>query len=363
MNEIHKAYGVLGLDLGTPFKTVKDRYRFLAFTWHPDRMPKVEYKSDAQEQLKRINDAYEKLEAHFQKEHHQGPLCRCQPGAAAFSAKEPNQQGSGPKSNSKSSGTDFDANWWAQQFARQRAEKEQKKRETETEAARKEREEVRKRKEERKSKVQDEMAAREAAAAQRAAKRAKEANPKEELRNNSHDKDEALRWRCTQLIAIVFVVLIGYGWLESITQYISDEIGRQWETATAWMHPKHSKMEQAANQPQILVVDTSMPPYVTPCERLPVSKQRSLRELIEEADNRKQRREQDIKDAKQEVERAQRVIDKCNDDIARINERLSDPYSSGPQRERLLDWRIFQQRNLERAERELLDARYKLERL
>ena len=65
MNELHKAYQAFELELGAPFEAVKDRYKLLVLVWHPDRITKTEFKQEAEEQLKRINNHYEKLRKHF----------------------------------------------------------------------------------------------------------------------------------------------------------------------------------------------------------------------------------------------------------------------------------------------------------
>ncbi len=82
MNEIHKAYNILGLEPGTGFDTIKRRYRILALAWHPDRMTKPDAKKEAEEELKKINQNFEKLKKHFESKHQSGPSCRCQPAAA-----------------------------------------------------------------------------------------------------------------------------------------------------------------------------------------------------------------------------------------------------------------------------------------
>lgn len=38
MNEIHKAYNILGIEPGAGFDTIKRRFRLLALAWQPDRM-------------------------------------------------------------------------------------------------------------------------------------------------------------------------------------------------------------------------------------------------------------------------------------------------------------------------------------
>jgi curved DNA-binding protein CbpA len=59
-----RCYRILGLPPGAPLADIKHAYRDLAQVWHPDRFahdPRLRDK--AQENLKRINDAYQTLQA------------------------------------------------------------------------------------------------------------------------------------------------------------------------------------------------------------------------------------------------------------------------------------------------------------
>ena len=61
-DELDKYYELLGVRPGTSGRELKDAYRDLAKVWHPDRFshdPRLQQK--AQEKLKEINEAYERL--------------------------------------------------------------------------------------------------------------------------------------------------------------------------------------------------------------------------------------------------------------------------------------------------------------
>jgi len=61
-SDLHKYYELLGVGPGTSGQELKDAYRDLAKVWHPDRFshdPRLQQK--AQEKLKEINEAYERL--------------------------------------------------------------------------------------------------------------------------------------------------------------------------------------------------------------------------------------------------------------------------------------------------------------
>ena len=66
MNDINQCYEILGLKPGASPDEVKLAYRDLAMVWHPDRFaannPRL--KEKAQEELKKINAAYEVLKSH-----------------------------------------------------------------------------------------------------------------------------------------------------------------------------------------------------------------------------------------------------------------------------------------------------------
>lgn len=66
MNNIDQCYEILKLNPNASPEEVKQAYRDLAMVWHPDRFPadNPRLKEKAQEELKRINAAYEVLKSH-----------------------------------------------------------------------------------------------------------------------------------------------------------------------------------------------------------------------------------------------------------------------------------------------------------
>jgi hypothetical protein len=64
--EIIECYELLGLRPGSPAESVKEAYRDMAKVWHPDRFPNDErLRQKAQDKLKEINAAYERLEGYL----------------------------------------------------------------------------------------------------------------------------------------------------------------------------------------------------------------------------------------------------------------------------------------------------------
>jgi tetratricopeptide (TPR) repeat protein len=65
MNNTNRCYERLGLRPGASLEEVKQAYRDLAMVWHPDRFPNnPRLKEKAQEELKKINEAYEVLKSY-----------------------------------------------------------------------------------------------------------------------------------------------------------------------------------------------------------------------------------------------------------------------------------------------------------
>lgn len=100
MNDLHKAYQILGLEPGSSKETIQRRWKRLAMVWHPDRFPNEEGKKDAEDELKKINHAKDVLWKHFESSDHKATGCDCQPGVAGAQSgpsSDPNKSGRGPR--------------------------------------------------------------------------------------------------------------------------------------------------------------------------------------------------------------------------------------------------------------------------
>ena len=65
MNNIKQYYEILGLKPGALEAEVKQAYRHMAKTWHPDRFTdNPQLKQKAEEKIKKINEAYQKLKSY-----------------------------------------------------------------------------------------------------------------------------------------------------------------------------------------------------------------------------------------------------------------------------------------------------------
>lgn len=262
MNELHKAYQALGLEPGALFDTIKRRYRRLALVWHPDRMTSADAKREAEEELKKINNMFEKLKKHFENEHTSGPSCRCKPAAAGpppnSSHGSAGNQKTGPK---PSSGP------------------------TEAEKKRQEEEATRKRTEERQRKAAEEEAA------QRAAEASQRAQPKQQaaedaIKSESERKEEVLRWKCTLAVGVTFIALIGYCWVGCAARDLVHWTGKQWDDFQSQFKPKQ---ETPSAPPSYAPQEPSQPtePYIPPYERFPGGNPNSWQQFHDEPEQRR----------------------------------------------------------------------------
>lgn len=340
MNELHKAYQALGLEPGAAFDIIKRRYRRLALVWHPDRMSSADAKREAEEELKKINNNFEKLKKHFESEHKSGPSCRCQPAAA------------GPPPNNSRNKTADQNN--SSSSSSERSEAERKRQEEEA---------SRKRTAERERKEAEAEAARRAAQAAQSAQQKQQAT-EEAINNEALRKEEALRWKFTLLIAVTFVTLVGYCWIGCAARDLVHWSGKQWDDFQSQFKPKQ---EVPSAPPSYAPQEPSQPyePYIPPYEKFPGGNPTSWTQYHNEHTERRKaeeekQRQQDIYFAKLQIDRAQKAIDQCSHDIAQLELKLADPTISEIEKNKLRETHDFQQRNLNSALTELREAQDKL---
>ncbi len=90
MNELHDAYELLELPPGADWEAVKKKHRFLSTVWHPDRMASEDFKRQAEDKLKAINNARDILKKHFDTSHRESN-CDCQESDSALQAHKERQ--------------------------------------------------------------------------------------------------------------------------------------------------------------------------------------------------------------------------------------------------------------------------------
>lgn len=261
MNELHKAYQALGLEPGTAFDTIKRRYRRLALVWHPDRMSSADAKREAEEELKKINNTFEKLKKHFESEHKSGPSCRCQPAVAGPPPNSSQNKSANQNNNSSSSSGPSEA-----------------------ERKRQEEEASRKRTAEREKKEAEEEAARRAAQAAQTAQQKQQAAD-EAIQNEALRKEEVLRWKCSLVVAVTFVALIGYCWVGCAARELVHWTGKQWDDFQSQFKTKEENPSPPSfAPPHPLPIE----PYIPPYERYPVRNPTSWRQQIEDLTDQKE---------------------------------------------------------------------------
>lgn len=178
-----KAYAVLGIDSGSSLEAINRRWKRLAMVWHSDRFPTEDGKADADEELKKINNARDILKKHFATAHTETNQCACKPksGNSSQTGRTGTGQGPGPG-----------------------------KRRTTQETNAADEAEAKRRNEERARAAEE---ARQKAAAETAAKAAQAAP---QTSTNAVDQvksanDEALRWKVTLGIGAAWIALSLFG--------------------------------------------------------------------------------------------------------------------------------------------------------
>lgn len=94
MSDIHKAFALFHLEPGATRDAIKRRYHRLTKVWHPDRFETEGDKREAEEELKKINNANDIFKKHFESEHRDSG-CVCQEPASTAKAEQ-RTHGPGP---------------------------------------------------------------------------------------------------------------------------------------------------------------------------------------------------------------------------------------------------------------------------
>jgi curved DNA-binding protein CbpA len=220
MNELHKAYAVLGLEPGSSMDSIMRRYKRLIMVWHPDRAPSPDHKEFAEEELKKINNAKDVLTKHFGANGgHRATGCDCQPGAgAAASAGSRSSSGGtgGPGPNYHRSKT-ADDKYQEEQAAKKRDAERRAREEAEANAKRQQEQ----------YKQQSTQQSMESAMQQQAALR-----------------DEKLRWQISIGLIIAFVALEIFGtmtigaktWWKDMTWKWQNQHQHQYRNFNRYIH-------------------------------------------------------------------------------------------------------------------------------
>jgi hypothetical protein len=174
---LRKAYFVLGLEPGASLETINRRYKRLIMVWHPDRLHTDSARQEAEEEVKKINNARDTLIKHFETRHNSDSPCACKPE---------------PKTTQQTSDAAKQANEAARK-AQEAARKKQEEAKAAQEAVRKTQEAARKKQEEAIEREKKEKEAKLGAASKAVAR-------------------ERARWFLTPCLAAAWLVVILFSW-------------------------------------------------------------------------------------------------------------------------------------------------------
>lgn len=329
---LQKAYVTFGLEHGSSFEVVKRRYKRLIMVWHPDRFPTSEGKQDAEEELKRINDAKDKLFAHFEKNHKESGNCACREQAASAqggASSNRSSQGAGPGPGPGKRRT-------TQENDREEAEAKRRSEERARQAAAEASERERK--------------AREAAAAATAQKQTVE----DALTQQKRLQEEKLRWKLAVGLCAAWLGLSFYGWAGTGIKEWWHDVTWKWERD----HP-------STPTPDPNKINTDPNPggntYIPPYERAPGQDQSSWQQQHdldqkrrdEEAERQKK---QDIYDTRMAIDRYQKTIAHCTSEIAKVDAQVTDPSVSDYEKNKSISFQNAQRGYLAEAQANLAEA-------
>ncbi|HIA54172.1 MAG TPA: hypothetical protein EYN91_19135 [Candidatus Melainabacteria bacterium] len=342
MNELHKAYAVLGLDPGSSMDSIMRRYKRLIMVWHPDRAPSPEHKEFAEEELKKINNAKDLLTKHFGVNGgHKATGCDCQPGAGAAA-------GAGSKSSSSGSGGPG-PNYHRSKTADDKYQEEQAAKKRDAERRAREEAEANAKRQQEQYKQQTSQQSMQTAMQQQAALR-----------------DEKLRWQISIGLVIAFVALEIFG-----TMAIG---AKTWWKDMTWKWQNQQSSSKPPDTPETSIdtntstntgtSNTYIPPYYqTPGGNQETWQREQAQREQEQKDRDQKQYDQDVYFAKLEIDKYEKVIEHCNSELTKLEMQIADPNVSEYEKNRLRDMRDFRQKNLAEGQDGLKYAREKLAKL
>lgn len=187
--DLQKAFQILGVEPGASRDAIMRRYKRMALVWHPDRMNSEESRKDAEEELKKINNAKDVLIKHLDTEHKETG-CECQGSAQKADEGGGRRAGPGP-----SPGPGPGPSRTHDEEEAMRRDAERRRRAAEEEAARR-----------------DEERRRQAAQDDNTNKGAANYKYEDAQKQESGRQDADLRWKIALAEAAVLVLLCIFGW-------------------------------------------------------------------------------------------------------------------------------------------------------
>ncbi len=321
--QLRKAYVTFGLEHGSSFEAIKRRYKRLIMVWHPDRFPNAEGKKDAEDELKRINDAKDRLFAHFEKNHKESGSCACRDQSSSSSSETNTNRSQGPGPGKRRTTQEND-----REEAEAKRRSEERARRAAADAAEKDRQ------------------AREAAAAASSQKQTME----DALTQQRRLQEEQLRWKLALGLCAAWIGLSVYGWAGA-------GIKGWWHDVTWKWQRDHQPVQPQVNQDST----PSTTPYIEPYNKFPGGNETSWQQQ-QEADQRRRdeeaerKKKQDIYDTRAALDRHQKTIDHCNAEIAKVDAQLANPLVSDYEKNKSLSYQNAQRGFLSEAQANLAEA-------
>lgn len=338
MNDLHKAYAVLGLEPGSSMESILRRYKRLIMVWHPDRAPTPEHKEFAEEELKKINNAKDILAKHFGSGGgHKATGCNCQPEAAKAAAGD-------TKSSSGGSSAGPGPNYHRTKSAEEKYQEEQA---------------AKKRDADRKAREGQEAKAKQAQ--EEYQKKSAQQSMESAMQQQNALADEKLRWQISIGLIVAFIALEVFGCMA---------IGaKQWWHDFTWKwQNEHSSSDSRNKSPDIGTntgTDTGTTPYIPPYDRTPGGNTTTWQQEQEQRDKEQKERDKkqhddDVYFTRLEIDKQQKIIEHCNSELTNLEIKIADPNVSEYEKNKLRDMRDFRQKNLSEAQTALKFAQDKL---
>ena len=317
-----RAYFVMGKEAGTSMEAITERYKRLAMVWHSDRFPKAEAKAEAEEEMKKINNARDDLKKHFANSHKATGYCACRPGAAADKPRERAGTGQAPGPG-----------------------KRRTTQENNTEEA-----EARRRNDERARRAaEDEAAAKAKQAAANAQRANSEQSAQSALEQTKLAADEKLRWKISIGMVVAWVCLNAFGAFSMNAKSWWHDFSWKWDR-------DHSSTPPASQSPE-----PSTPGYIPGYNKTPGGDQSSWQQQQEQDQKRRDeqaesQKKQDIYNTRMAIDRYQKTIAHCTSEIAKMDAQLADPLVSDYEKRKSSSFADAQRGYLAQAQSDLAEA-------
>lgn len=211
----------------------------LILVWHPDRFPSEEGKKDAEEELKKINNAKDDLKNHFEKSHKTSGACACKPSPGG-STQSSNQgsarssQGPGPGPGKRKT---------TQETNREEAEAQRRSRAREQKAA---------------AEAAEKERQRQAAASAAASAAATQQTAQQAADQTKLLEDERLRWKVTLCIGAAWIGLSLFGWIGMSVKAWWHDVSWKWQNSNSSSSSSNSSSPSPGYRPSS---QTYIPPY------------------------------------------------------------------------------------------------------